>query len=254
MNDARAHPPWRAVAFAACLPVLILGVAACSDGNEDAFEDQTDRTKDSVQEETNEFAGQVETTLREINRELNQISQRVESVGDDAGMRIQDDLDNLHQRRSGLQTDVDTLLTKKGKEAWKMREELQGRMNGYERDLRAVRLRSIESKEEFAKAARTEIQEIDEQVEQMQQRLSQMDSTRISKYEGTLSEFRGEQEELEINLKDAMSSGSKEFVDARAAMAEVITALRSEVDQAFDDVKSMDRRPKTDGRLLHIGI
>lgn len=247
MNSSLWYAPWRIVAFAACLPVLILALAACSDVQEGTPDDQTDGTQRSVQEETNEFAGDARPVLRDADQEREQIGQRMEDAGNDAGTKVQDELDGLRQRRDSLQAGIDSLATKTGEEAREMRGQLESKVSQHQRDLRRVRLGSIESKEEFVEVAQTEIQEIDRQIEQLQQTLSQMDSSRISRYEGTVSELKVQGEELETNLQDVMNSGSRELADARAAMAEGISALRSKVDQTLDDVKDMDPRPKTAG-------
>lgn len=278
MKSSQAYSIWRAAAFAACLPLLALSFAACSDGREVARDEQTadnqtaeDQTaqarrsvdgkdavredsvqEDSVQEEMTAFASGAETALGEADQDLEQIGQRIENVGEDGATEMQSALQGklqaLRQRRDSLQTDLDRLTAQEGEEAREMRDELDERMIEYKRDLRTVRLESIESKEEFVDAARTEMQEIGEQVEQMQQRLSQMDSTRISGMEDTmgdaLSEFNVEREQLETNLQDVIGSRSDEFADARAAMAEVIAALRSKVDQASRKVEGMDPRSK----------
>lgn len=252
MNSSLWYAPWRIVTFAMCLPVLLLALAACSDGQEGTVNDQAtvnqrNETQRSVQEGTDEFAENAETMFREADQELEQIGQRIEDTGDDARTEVQDELDDLRQRRDRLRAGIDSLKTKNGEEAREMRMTLEGKVDDYKRDLRRVRLESIESKDEFVEAVRTEIQEIDEQINQLRQSVSQMDSTRATGFEGTVSEFKVQREELKTNLQDVMSSGSGEFADARAAMAEVISALRSKVDQAFDEVQDMDRRQKTAG-------
>lgn len=235
-----------------CLPVLVLALSACTDGQDETFDDQAtdnqaNETQSSSQEETTELTDNAETMFRDADQELEQIDQRIESTGDNAETGMQDELDDLRQRRDSLQAGMDSLTTKTGEKGREMRMALEEKVDDYKRDLRRVRLESINSKDEFVDAAQTEIQEIDEQINQLQQSVSQMDSTRMSGHEDTVSEFKVQREELKTNLQDVMSSGSGEFADARAAMAEVISALRSKVDQAFDDVQDMDRRQKTAG-------
>lgn len=246
MIQSQFYKSRRAVAFAVCLPILILAFAACSDREDDGYDDdEATQTQASMQEDMEAFESDVEASLNETGQELEEIGQRIENAGDELGAEIESDFDDLRQRREDLETDFDSLKAVEGEEGRDAREELRSRVQQYEHDLRVARLKAIESKEEFVGVAKQEVEEVDKHIRQLEQRVSQMDSTQAMDHEDELANIRDERQDLDKNFDDLMATSRDDLQDARAAMAEDVAALRSEVDELHNELGAAGRSPST---------
>lgn len=213
-----------------CTVAALLFLVAC--GGQEAPEERQE-----VQQDIENLGQQLEESLDDAGRRIDELGDRIGTAGGDGEEALQKTIEDLQQRRDELRQDLEELKGTGEGRTQDLRGNLQRQLYALKQDAEAAYLRTMETREEFERAAEDHLNRLDGTISQFERRLDNVGSDVRPQYREEVAELEVRYDSLTQEFEQVQTAGEQQFEAARAELANRLAALRVDVQQLTNELE-----------------